>query len=58
MPSSEFEELKAIVDRIEGKVDTMVLSLKSCQSHCHIDNPPKGWKRFFKSLAAVVLLRF
>lgn len=58
MQSREFEDLKAIVDRIEGKVDTMVVSLKSCQSRCYIDNPPKGWRRLFKSLSALVFFRF
>jgi hypothetical protein len=58
MPSQEFHELKEIVDRIEGKVDTMVESLKKCQSRCHIDNPPRGFKRFFKSLTGLVTVIF
>jgi hypothetical protein len=58
MQSREFDELKEIVDRIEGKVDTMVVSLKSCQSRCHIDNAPKGWRRFFRSLTSLVSVIF
>jgi hypothetical protein len=58
MQSREFDELKAIVDRIEGKVDTMVISLKSCQTRCYVDNPPKGWRRFFKSMTSLVLFIF
>lgn len=58
MQSREFEDLKVIVDRIECKVDTMATSLKSCQARCYVDNPPKGWRRFFKSLSALLLFRF
>jgi hypothetical protein len=58
MPTQEFLEIKEIVDRIEGKVDLMVVSLKNCQSRCHVDNPPKGWKRFFKSLSSIVTVLF
>lgn len=58
MQSREFDELKAIVDRIEGKVDTMVTSLKSCQARCYVDNPPKGWRRIFKSISTFLFLPF
>ena len=58
MPSQEFHELKEIVDRIEGKVDLMVTSLKNCQSRCHVANPPRGFKRFFKALTSLVTVLF
>ena len=58
MQSREFDELKAIVDRIEGKVDTMVASLKSCQAHCYVDNPPRGWRRLLKSMSSLVSVIF
>jgi hypothetical protein len=58
MQSPEFHELKDIVDRIESKVDTMVESLKRCQSRCHIDNPPHGLKRLFKSFTSIVTVLF
>jgi hypothetical protein len=58
MQSREFDELKVIVDRIEGKVDTMVISLKKCQGRCHVENPPKGWRRWFKSLSSFIFLLF
>jgi hypothetical protein len=56
MPSQEFHELKEIVDRIEGKVDVMTESLKRCQARCHIDNPPRGWNRFFRFLTSTASL--
>jgi hypothetical protein len=58
MHTREFDELKSIVDRIEGKVDTMVISLKNCQARCHVENPPKGWRRFFKSIPSFLFLLF
>jgi hypothetical protein len=58
MPTQEFHELKEIVDRIEGKIDMMGASLKICQSHCHVDNPPRGLKRFFRALTALVTVLF
>lgn len=58
MPTQEFHELKEIVDRIEGKVDLMVKSLRTCQSHCHVANPPRGWRRFFKSLTSFITVIF
>jgi hypothetical protein len=58
MPTPEYHDLKEIVDRIEQKVDIMTASLRSCQARCHVDNPPRGWKRIFKSLTAFVGVLF
>ena len=58
MISPEYLDLKDCVVRIEAKVDTMVKSLKSCQERCHIDNPKKGWRRFFRSLSSLVCVIF
>lgn len=50
MPESQFEilyrlinqltlETKEVLVKIEGKVDIMHESLKSCQKRCHVQNP-------------------
>jgi hypothetical protein len=58
MSTQEIHELKEIIERIEGKVDLMGISLKNCQSRCHVDNPPKGWRKIFRSLSSLVSVIF
>jgi hypothetical protein len=46
------------INRVEDKIDIVGRSLKKCQTHCYIDNPPTGkWKVFFKSFLAIFKLR-
>jgi hypothetical protein len=55
MASPEFDELKEMIGRVEGKVNTIATSLKSCQSHCYVDNPKSSksrWKSFFQAITA------
>ena len=65
MADNEVALLKAILDRldekinrVEDKIDIVGRSLKKCQAHCYIDNPPTGkWKVFFKSFLAIFRFR-
>jgi hypothetical protein len=52
MPSHEFDELKCLIEGIGTKVDNIAKSLKSCQSHCYVDNPPGRWKGLLRALTA------
>ena len=49
MASAEVEELKEMIGLVIEKVDTMTRSLKSCQSHCYVDNPPGKWRGFLRA---------
>jgi hypothetical protein len=53
MPESQFQQLLKMIEQlgleqaefargIEEKFETISTSLKSCQSHCHVANPPNA----------------
>jgi hypothetical protein len=49
MASNEVEELKEMIGRVEDKVDIIGRSLRNCQSHCYVDNPPGRWRNLFRA---------
>jgi hypothetical protein len=51
-------DLKEAIARIEGKVDLMTVSLTNCQKRCHVDNPPRGWRRLFGSMTMLASVIF
>lgn len=50
------EELKEMILAVGAKVDTILSSLKTCQSRCHVDNPPpkNRWRGLGQALLAMV----
>ena len=49
----ELEEIKGMFEQLMGEVDTIHKSLKSCQSRCHVDNPPTRWKGFLRAFTTL-----
>lgn len=56
MQSQEYRELKEMIEDQGKTLNTILNSLKTCQSRCHVDNPPNRWRGLGQALAA--LFRF
>ena len=54
MQSQEMEEIKFMFETLNNKMETIAKSLKSCQSHCYVDNPPGKWRGLGRALLALV----
>lgn len=59
MQSQEMEEIKEMFAALNKKMETIAKSLKSCQSHCYVDNPrvadpPGKWRGLGRALLALV----
>ena len=55
MESQEYQEIKEMIGQLDAKVDLIGRSLKTCQSRCHVDNPPKSrWRGLGRALLAMV----
>lgn len=55
MDSQEYRELKEMIGAVDGKVEGILTSLKTCQSRCHVDNPPTSrWRELGRALLALV----
>ena len=53
MASAEFEELRDLITEVKTEVVTIKKSLKSCQSHCYIDNPPGKWVALARAIKSI-----
>lgn len=51
----ELRELKDMVAGIALMVHTIKDSLRTCQSRCHVDNPPGKWRALGRALRAMVV---
>jgi hypothetical protein len=50
----EIRELKDMVASVARTVITIKDSLRTCQSRCHVDNPPGRWRGLYRALRALV----
>lgn len=55
MSTQEYRELRETIEGVGEKVERILSSLKTCQSRCHVDNPPpKGkWRGLGQALLAI-----
>ena len=58
MESQEYKELRELVGAVDDKVERILSSLKTCQSRCHVDNPPSKsrWRGLGRALLAMIKL--
>jgi hypothetical protein len=55
MSTQEYQELKDMIESVGSRIDTILTSLRACQSRCHVDNPPaSGWRGLGRALLALV----
>jgi|WetSurMetagenome_2_1015567.scaffolds.fasta_scaffold78478_3 hypothetical protein len=55
MSTQEYQELKDMIESVGSRIDTILNSLKACQSRCHVDNPPTShWRGIGRALLALV----
>lgn len=54
MSSQESLEIKEMIAALGLKIDTIAASLKTCQSRCHVDNPPRKLRGLLRAVAALV----
>ena len=52
--SQEMNEIREMFQTLSKRLDTISSSLKSCQSRCHVDNPPGKWRGLGRALMALV----
>jgi len=53
--SQEYKELKEMIGAVDQKVETILGSLRTCQSRCHVDNPPTSrWRELGRAFLAFV----
>lgn len=60
MESQEYKELREQIGAVDGKVERILSSLKTCQSRCHVDNPPRmlsRWRGLGQALLALISIR-
>jgi hypothetical protein len=56
MPTQEFTELKDMIEAVDKKLINIASALLTCQSRCHVDNPPSRWRGLGRALLALVRL--
>lgn len=61
MQSQDMEEIKEMFAALTERIDIMTVSVKSCQSHCYVDNPPSTgpqgrWRGLGRALMALIKL--
>jgi len=54
METQEYRELKEMVSQLGQKLETILASLRTCQSRCHVDNPPGRWRGLGRALVAMI----
>jgi hypothetical protein len=54
MNSQEYRELVDMIKAVDDKVERMLTALKTCQSRCHVDNPPSRWRGLGRALLALI----
>jgi len=54
MQTQEYRELKEMIDAQGKTLQTILTALKSCQSRCHVDNPPSRWRGLGRALVAMI----
>ena len=54
MQAQEMDEIKEMFQKLSERLDTISASLKSCQSHCYVDNPRGRWQGLGRALLALV----
>jgi len=54
METQEYRELKEMVSQLGQKLETILTSLRTCQSRCHVDNPPGRWRGLGRALVAMI----
>lgn len=54
MPTQEFLELKEMIEIVGDKLTIISNALQTCQSRCHVDNPPSRWRGLRRALLALV----
>jgi len=53
MPTQEFLELKEMIEAVGNKLTSIAKALQTCQSRCHVDNPPSRWRGLGRALLAL-----
>jgi hypothetical protein len=54
MQSQEYRELKEMIEAQGNTLKTILTSLKTCQSRCHVDNPPSRWRGLGRAIMAMI----
>ena len=54
MPTQDVTELKEMIEAVGQQVARIGEALKTCQSRCHVDNPPSRWRGLGRALLALV----
>jgi hypothetical protein len=57
LESQEYRELREQIGALDTKLEGILISLKTCQSRCHVDNPPRTlsrWRGLGQALLALI----
>jgi len=54
MQSPEYRELKDMIEAQGNTLKIILNSLKTCQSRCHVDNPPSRWRGLGRAIMAMI----